>query len=408
MDHPRSRRKRLTPTSKCSSRLPVGFPGQLLALCSAKDFDRFVNAAFRLLQATVACDWVSVLYPSVGTRMLMERDSRGRTYDAAFTRRHHELTPAVRLATATPGTKILPTRTGLTLSDDELRRTDYYREVMAVQGWRHAVALCFWNDPPGGFPVLVFGVQRKEGRVDFSDADLEALQIVHGFMEPVVLRFYERAMARALSDALATLVRHPGPGVVVNSAMQIVSANRAALTLFRKKRGLRAAALEQCRRMNEERLNVLHADSIGGGRRHRDSWAVDDSAGSILITMFGHDAKGLSNPSFLVEIDAAAEKRDEGALLTAVMGLDGLTAAERDVVLALGGGHSNQEIADRLEKSVPAVKFLLHRIYTKTGISNRAALVAALQALQDRRAKRGSCRKRYPTRAVAFRALPKC
>jgi len=74
--------------------------------------------------------------------------------------------------------------------------------------------------------------------------------------------------------------------------------------------------------------------------------------------------------------------------MTTVSGLAGLTAAERDVVLALAGGHSNQEIADRLGKSVQAVKFLLHRIYMKTGISNRTALVAALQALPSRSAKR--------------------
>jgi DNA-binding CsgD family transcriptional regulator len=385
----RSHRERLTHTAQSPSRLPVGFSRQLLALCSARDFDRFVNAAFRLLQAAVPCDWVSVLYPSVGSRMLMERDSRGRRYDAAFTRRHHELTPAVGLATATPGIKILPTRTGLTLSDDELRRTDYYREVMAVQGWRHAVALCFWDDPPEAFPVLVFGVQRKEGRVDFSDGDIEALEMVHGFMEPVVLRFCERAKARALSDALAAIVPHASPGVVVvNSAMQIVSANHSALTLFRRKRGLRVAILEHCRGMSEDRLNILQTDPVRGGRAYRCERAIDDSAGAIGITMFCHDADGLSDPSFLVEINAAGKRANDGDLMNAVSGLTGVTAAERDVVLALAGGHSNQEIADRLGKSVQAVKFLLHRIYRKTGLANRTALVAALQALPARPAKR--------------------
>jgi DNA-binding CsgD family transcriptional regulator len=320
--------------------------------------------------------------------MLMERDSRGRTYDATFTRRHHELTPAVRLATASPGIKLLPTRTGLPFSDDELRRTDYYREVMAVQGWRHAVALCFWNDPPASFPVLVFGVQRQEGRVDFSDEDLEALARVHGFMEPAVLRFCERALARTLSDAVAALVRHASRGViVVNSAMRIVSANQSALALFRKKRGLRAAVVQHCCRMNEERLSLLRTDSVTGVRAHRCERAIDDPGGPMKITMFCHDAEGLSDPSFLVEIDAADRRTHKSDTVTAVSGLSGLTPAEQDVIVALTGGHSNQEIADRLGKSVPAVKFLLHRIYTKTGISNRTALVAALKALPNESAK---------------------
>jgi DNA-binding CsgD family transcriptional regulator len=44
-----------------------------------------------------------------------------------------------------------------------------------------------------------------------------------------------------------------------------------------------------------------------------------------------------------------------------------LTRAERAVALVLMEGVSNQEIADRLAKSFDAVKFLLHRIYQKTG-----------------------------------------
>ena len=60
--------------------------------------------------------------------------------------------------------------------------------------------------------------------------------------------------------------------------------------------------------------------------------------------------------------------------------LQKLTAAERAVVLVLTEGLTNQEIADRLNKSVDAVKFLRHRAYQKTGVSSRGALVAALRA----------------------------
>jgi len=41
------------------------------------------------------------------------------------------------------------------------------------------------------------------------------------------------------------------------------------------------------------------------------------------------------------------------------------------------GRHSGD--GDPETKSVQSVKFLLHRIYQKTGISNRASLVAALR-----------------------------
>ena len=57
-----------------------------------------------------------------------------------------------------------------------------------------------------------------------------------------------------------------------------------------------------------------------------------------------------------------------------------MTASERAVALILADGFSNQEIADRLGKTIYAVKFLLHRIYQKTGVPNRSALVAVLRS----------------------------
>jgi DNA-binding CsgD family transcriptional regulator len=57
-----------------------------------------------------------------------------------------------------------------------------------------------------------------------------------------------------------------------------------------------------------------------------------------------------------------------------------MTVAERAVAMVLADGLSNQEIAERLGKSVDAVKFLLHRIYHKTGFPGRTALVAVLRS----------------------------
>jgi len=64
--------------------------------------------------------------------------------------------------------------------------------------------------------------------------------------------------------------------------------------------------------------------------------------------------------------------------------LQKMTAAERSVATVLADAFSNQEIADRLGKTVHAVKFLLHRIYQKTGVPSRAALVAVLRSRPNR------------------------
>ena len=51
--------------------------------------------------------------------------------------------------------------------------------------------------------------------------------------------------------------------------------------------------------------------------------------------------------------------------------------AEREVALVVAQGLSNEETAERLGKTVAAVKFLLHRVYKKLGVANRAKLALA-------------------------------
>ena len=102
----------------------------------------------------------------------------------------------------------------------------------------------------------------------------------------------------------------------------------------------------------------------------------------------------LAEPTFVLELD----RRVHGVTLDtpdrSVPMLQKMTAAERAVAMVLADGFSNQEIADQLGKTVDAVKFLLHRIYQKTGIPSRAALVAVLRARPNRRRSRKSQRKR--------------
>ncbi len=106
------------------------------------------------------------------------------------------------------------------------------------------------------------------------------------------------------------------------------------------------------------------------------------------ITLVAPSTMGLAEPSFLVELNrlvhgVALKTPDQSGPL-----LRKMTPAERAVAMVLADGLSNQEIADRLEISIHAVKFLLHRIYEKTGIPSRAALVAMLRAGPARRPKR--------------------
>jgi DNA-binding CsgD family transcriptional regulator len=361
---------------------------QILALVAAKDLDGLIDAAFRVLQSAVASDFVSAFYRSSSKGLLKERDSRGRRYSPAFMRRSIELNPAIPLAMASRGVKILATRTGLP-PDGELRKLPFYREIMQRQGWRHAVALCFWGNPPADLPVFVASVYRAEGRRDFSPAEIARLRSIHPFIDNAVSRLHQRATAKSAWDSLALTVRARALGfAILDSNLCLVEANGVARRLCaawvddvsRRTRGsLRAwrlpPALEQaCTELRSEWQSQLQVNPDAAVLRRRSGILHPrrrDVAASI--TMVCRNADSLSDPSFVVELERIG-KADAHAPV-----LQRLTTAERVVAMALMDGRSNQEIADHLAKSVAAVKFLLHRVYEKTGVASRAALVAALR-----------------------------
>lgn len=360
---------------------------QMLALVAAKDLDGLIDAAFLVLQRVVATDFVSAFYRSSSKGTLKERDSRGRHYSPAFMRRYMELNPAIPITMASQGLKVLPTRTGLP-RDRELRKLPFYREIMQRQGWRHAVALCFWGDPPADLPVFVTGVYRAEGRRDFSLAEIARLERIHPFIDSAVSRLHERAAAKSAWDSLALTVRARAFGLaVLDSQLSLVEANGVARRLCAawvddvspRTRGSLSwrlpPALEQaCMELRGEWHSQLEVDPDAAVLRRRSGILhphLRDVTASI--TMVCRNANGLAEPSFVIELERIW-KADAHAPV-----LQRLTAAERVVAMALIDGRSNQEIADHLAKSVAAVKFLLHRVYEKTGVANRAALVAALR-----------------------------
>ena len=362
---------------------------RILKLFDAKDLDGFVEVAFGVVRDAVACDFASAFYRTSPKGLLKARDSRGRRYSHEFMRRHVELNPAIPLVAANPGIKVVPTRTGLRHSERELRGTSFYREIMKPLGWRHSVALCFWGNPPAGLPVFVLSAERSEGRHDFSNRDITTLQRLHPFLQSAVNRLHERESAQSLRDGMAISVRDGCRGLaVLDLNLHLVEAHSIARRLAavwgdtpaREKRTweLPAELAQACRQMREEweSLSLGYPDAIS----HRGPQIHHPRVKGLTasVTMVCRNTSGLSDPAFLIEFERRAAKRSVRSR-TSVPILQHLTLAERAVALILSEGLSNQEIADRLEKSVDAVKFLLHRIYKKTGVPSRAALVAVMR-----------------------------
>ncbi|MFI9174355.1 response regulator [Streptomyces lincolnensis] len=74
---------------------------------------------------------------------------------------------------------------------------------------------------------------------------------------------------------------------------------------------------------------------------------------------------------FLAQSDASDDDRDPGR----AQRLDALTVREREVLVQVAGGHSNDEIAERLEVSPLTVKTHVNRAMAKLRARDRAQLV---------------------------------
>jgi len=370
---------------------------QLLPLFAATDLDRLIDTAFQLLATTVACDFASAFYQRSDDGLLKERDSRGRTYDPAFMRRYIELTPALPFAMANRGVKLLRTQELLSTSMASLRATAFYREVMRPQGWRHGVALCFWGEPAAKSPLFVATAYRSEGQPDFSEEETARLERLHPFIDCAVNRLAERDLYRSVREGMAMVIADETRGLAILNgdldAVQVTAVARlrcaawvdAAIeapdpssTAWRLPAVLAAA----CDDLHQEWQSLLYVDPVASGvlRRRIAHPKTPELTASVTLV----PATGLSDPTFVIDLHehkhvAAVDSSDQALKL-----LQRLTAAERAVAIAIADGCSNQELADRLGKSVHAVKFLLHKIYGKSGVPGRAALVAALRSNRRR------------------------
>jgi DNA-binding CsgD family transcriptional regulator len=248
--------------------------------------------------------------------------------------------------------------------------------------------LCFWGDPPAPFPVLVLTVNRTADRPDFSDEELRALCDVHDVLDGWVADLLEYTTAMTAYAAASSLVGHAGRGfIVLDQRLTIRLGDAEGRTLCAKwvnresskDGGVPRAIGDACQKMYANWRRAVAQDAQVA--RRSVIRVVRDRSGRMMgrITMHRPKRDGLAEPSFFVELQQDSVARRQPSIPQSAHSFEALTAAERRVVEAVGAGLSNKEIAERLGKTVYAVKFLLHHVYVRTGISNRTQLALALR-----------------------------
>lgn len=396
-DHPRTRRPdsgTLLPPDEPDVALN-GATGHVLAAFAAADLEAFIDAALQVLKTAVTCEFASVFYVTGPDGLLKERDSRGREYSGEFMRRYAALSPAIPIALANPGIEVLSTRTAFPSSERALRKTAFFREIMQPQGWRHAVALCFWDDPPAALPAVVASVNRTAAQGDFPGSDLAVLHGLHALLDRAVRLLRDRDSARAVQECMAAAMCGGTRGhAILDAGLGLIEATPIARRLCAAwddsdapldsdgtlRWGVPPALLAVCRELEHEWRSLLCANpGVTGVRLHRHIAHPSVPGLTATVTIVCPRTHGLGGPTFMLEFDRRVRGMTlDGADPTADV-LRLMTPSQRAVALVLADGFSNQEIADRLGKTVSAVKFLLHKIYERTEVPNRAALVAVLR-----------------------------
>jgi DNA-binding CsgD family transcriptional regulator len=275
----------------------------------------------------------------------------------------------------------------------------FYREVMVPQGWRHAVALCFWGHRSSPFPLIVVTLNRRPRRPDFSDAELARLADVYPLIATAIDQLLDRLASKARTSGMASAFRDGSRGLLVLDARhRLLSSNPAGRRLcdrwaapeagrrsVARRTAVPSAIAEVCDALLRDwQADVRRRDGVHSPRSTREvSGQCGDEVVTAVVTLDSRTWITGVEPTFFVEIEGRhAVQHSLPPLPAHAMALlrGRVTAAEWETIEALGEGLSNKEIAARLGKSVDAVKFLLHTVYRKLDVSGRTRLIAMLRS----------------------------
>lgn len=306
--------------------------------------------------------------------------------------RFQEVSPIQAYLSLRPGTTLV--RISDIMPDGELTGTEFYHRFMLPHDDRYFACLNFWH---GGLFQGLIGLHRTAEQRDFTEAELALLAQLHPHFATVLQRILSLHRERAVRLSLEKLlVNLPIATVLLDWELRVTSRNHSAVELCavwnlgperaaREKKPetfrLPACVLEYCAHFKttwnpcHHRLCPLTSPA-GVYFSHPDQPGLRASVNLLQL-----DAAPLSMPMFLIRLDdsrASAqmgrqEKPGSMGLLTR------LSPREREVAQLVGQGCSNDEVAERLCKSVLTVKRQLRSIYQKLNVVSRGRLTALLR-----------------------------
>lgn len=364
----------------------------LLNMHAVQEMKDFWAAACEVLHAALPVHFICMcLRPFALMPSTVFRERAPFASEEEF-QRFQEVSPVQAYLSARPGTALV--RISDIVPDSELTRTEFFRRFMLPHDDRFFACLNFWH---GNLFQGLIGLHRTAAQHDFTDAEMALLGQLHPHFNTVLQRILslhrERAVRLSLEQLLVNL---PIATVLLDWELRVASRNRSAIELCaRWNIGPERAAREKCR--DEFRLPAPVVDYCTGFKatwnpcNHRLCPLIspagvyfshpDQPGLRVSVNLLQLDAAPLSMPMFLIRLEDNRPSRENGGAekQPAISLLTRLSLREREVAQLVGQGYSNDEVAQRLRKSVLTVKRQLRSIYGKLNVTSRGRLTALLR-----------------------------
>lgn len=277
-----------------------------------------------------------------------------------------------------------------------LSHTDYFRQVMCVEGWHSLVGLPYWRE---GQLRAVLVVRRSAEQGDFSGEDMALLEQLYPHVDIALDRVrdaHELQLHRACLQACFGWM--PDGNLVLDWSGRVVLRNRQAAEIcLRWNYGA-----EEARRLHPEKnfavpIEIVEACAVMGkewsprparpgsglARGGSARWVRKNNDEATVRLVETPDLT-LTKPVFLVQFMPVATARvplrpaARSHLIRA-----GLTVTEMSVAEFAAQGFGNDEIASHFGKSAKTVAAQLTSIFRKLNVDSRAKLVALLQQAES-------------------------
>jgi DNA-binding CsgD family transcriptional regulator len=309
----------------------------------------------------------------------------GRVFDEEWMRGHHSANPTLPFLAAEPGKKLLALRD---CYRDELSMTRslFYRRYVMARGSRDAVALFFWNTENDSVDCALT-LHRSEHREDFTEEEVAMLELLHPHIEAAFRRITRQENETCAQESLHHFLSElPVPTVLLDWNLRPLYYNSAARDAvgtwaggdrhekFAPSLSIPRDLLAQFESMRETWSKSLRLSPFSTAFEQRS--LIHPRIGRLraLLSMTALRSCHFGKPSFLLRFEQTEEPAERR-----ISTLARLTARERALALLVCEGSSNQEIADRLGRSVSTIKSELHSVFRKLGVESRGKLAVLLQ-----------------------------